>query len=1120
MSATEAVVDEPGPLPTGTVTFLLTDVEGSTSLWEADPVGMAVAMARHDELLAIAIEDHRGARPIAQGEGDSIVAAFARASDAAGAAVAAQIALTTEDWPERCELRVRMGLHTGEAHLVADGTYAGPDLNRCARIRDLGVGGQILMSRTTRDLLATRAGTDLRVRDLGSHRLKGMDRPEVVHQLVHPELDDVTTPLRISAAETPTNVVEPPNPMIGRDADLTELVALCGANGVLTITGAGGSGKTRIANALAHVRLGTSPDGVWWVDLGPLASPEQVVAELFRVVGEIVPDSMTGESFTLFDRDATVVLDNAEHLLDACAELVGTLRERAPRASVVVTSREPLGVPGEQVWRIPSLAVPDEGALPEVVRASPAVALFVARAAQVRPGYEMPDSDAEDVALICRRLDGLPLAIELAAARIRMMSPSRIRDGLDDRFRLLTGGGRRGVARQQTLQSSIEWSHDLLDDDARRLLRRLAIFAGGFTMDAAERVVADDALDPYAVLELVGSLVDKSLVVAGRDDRFHLLETVRQFAYDHLVTAGEVDTVRDAHLHWAVELAEAASVTLEGADQQEALVVLDTEHDNLRSAFDWASATEDAAAVWSLVGSLSYYWLLRAHFAEAAAKCARAEELAASTTVELRLPGTWGAAQTAFYSGDYERAVPRATEVVELAERAGQLRWSARGLGVLGALMIYVDSTEARARLGRAAELADVAGDLWCRCDALQVLAYSHLVEDDFLPASAALQAVATLVHAQGNPQLLAWQLAGRSWVALRTGEVDQARWLANEAIDAAQRCGDPAVGGIATALLGGAAVATGQAREVRAVLAERLELCFERRAGMAVPSLSSLLALCLVADGRADEASAVIDDPAVVAVMTGHDRSVVQCSHRAIVAMARGERAEARQLLEAGIAGADASGCPVLAANLGVQLAVLELDEGETNRPYERAIGAIEVVRPMPSWELVVDALHVLAEVAWAEDRRDDAARLLGGARGVLRRAAAVQTAAMAALGERVVLPSREHLDSHELVAAWDEGAALGTDELLGWVLRSRGVRGRPSLGWDSLTPTELRVAELTAEGLTNRQIGERLFVSAGTVKTHLSHIYAKLGAANRTAVAAEHLRRTGPTSGGRSGA
>jgi len=1106
----EPDMDPPTPLPTGTVTFLMSDVGDSTPRWEADPVGMADAMARHDELLATAIEDHGGARPVAQGEGDSIVAAFARASDAARAAVAAQIALNAEEWPAGGEVRVRMGLHTGEAHLVADGTYAGPDLNRCARIRDLGVGGQILMSRTTRDLVVTRPGVELGVRALGSYRLKGMDRPEVVHQLVHPELPDVTTPLRISAAETPTNLVEPPNPMIGRDEDLAELVALCDANGVLTITGAGGSGKTRIANALAHVRLGTSPDGVWWVDLGTLASPEQVVAEVFGVVGGIVPDSITDEAFTLFDRNLTLVLDNAEHLLDACADLVSNVRERAPRASVVVTSREPLGVPGEQAWRIPSLAVPDEEAPPEVVRASPAVELFVARATQVRPGYEMSDGDAENVALICRRLDGLPLAIELAAARIRMMSPSRIRDGLDDRFRLLTGGGRRGVARQQTLQSSIEWSHDLLDDDARRLLRRLAVFAGGFTMDAAERVVADHTLDAYAVFELVGSLVDKSLVVSAGDDRFHLLETVRQFAYDRLVTAGEVDAVRDAHIRWAVELAAAESVRLEGTDQHEALLTLDAEHDNLRSAFDWASATEDAAAVWSLVGSLSYYWLLRAHFGEAAATCARAEELAESVEVEPRLPGMWGAAQTAFYSGDYEHAFPRALEVVELAESVADQRWTARGLSVLGSLMIYADSIEARERLGRAAELADDSGDLWCRCDALQVLAYSHLIEDDFQPASATLEAVATLVHTQGNPQLLAWQLAGQSWIALRTGAVNRARSLANEAIAAAQGCGDPAVGGIATALLGGAAVVTGQAREVSAVLAESLETCFERRAGMAVPSLSSLLALCLVADGRAEEASAVIDDPAAVAVMTEHDRSVVQCNHRSIVAMARGDRAEARRLLETGIAGADASGWPVLAAGLEVRLAALEFDEGETNSPYERAISAIEVVRPMPMWEIVVDALHLLADVARAEDRRADAARLLGGAQGVLARAAAVQTTAMVALGAHAAVRRRDQLDSNELMVAWDEGASLGTDELLDWVLRARGSRGRPSLGWDSLTPTELRVAELTAEGLTNRQIGERLFVSAGTVKTHLAHIYAKLGVANRTAVATEHLRRT----------
>lgn len=767
MSSAEAVADEPGkpvdavgesnmdprtPLPTGTVTFFLTDVEGSTPRWEADPVGMAAAMARHDALLAAAVAEHGGARPVAQGEGDSMVAVFARASDAAFAAVAAQAALAAEEWPQGDKLRVRIGLHTGEAYLLADGTYAGPDLNRCARIRDLGSGGQVLVSRTTRDLLVTRTGIDLGVRDMGSHRLKGMDRPETVHQLVHPELPDVTTPLRVSAEQTPTNLVQPPNPMIGRDEDLGELVALSKTSGVLTIAGAGGSGKTRIANALAHDRLETSPDGVWWVDLGPLASAEQVVTAAFGVVGGNVPEPISDADYALFDRDATLVLDNAEHLLDATADLVGILQARAPRMTVVVTSREPVGVPGEQVWRIPSLAVPDEGASPEVVRAAPAVALFVARATQVRPGYEISDDDAEDVGHICRRLDGLPLAIELAAARIRMMSPSRIRDGLDDRFRLLTGGGRRGVARQQTLQSSIEWSHDLLDDDARRALRRLAVFAGGFTTDAAERVIADETLDAYAVFDLVGSLVDKSLVVADGEDRFHLLETVRQFAHDQLVGAGEADAIRDAHLRWVVELAAAQWVTLEGPAQQDALAVLDAEHDNLRGAFDWASAAEDGPAVWSLVGSMSYYWLLRGHFAEAAMCCARAEELAGSVEVEQRLPGMWGAAQTAYYSGDAERAFARALELAESAEGAGNPRWAARGLDVLGGLMLWVDCDEARERLGRSAHLAEVAGDRWCRCDALQLIAYSYLIQDEHAPALAALEAAAPLVHEQGNP--------------------------------------------------------------------------------------------------------------------------------------------------------------------------------------------------------------------------------------------------------------------------------------------------------------------------------------------------------------------------------
>ena len=436
-----------GLLPTGTVTLLLADVEGSTRLWETQPGEMTAAVARLNQAVSEIIATHDGVRPVEQGEGDSFVAAFARASDAVAAAVALQRA-------PLAPIRLRIGVHTGEVQLRDEGNYAGPTINRTARLRDLGHGGQTLLSGATEPLVVDRLPEGAWLTDLGTHPLRDLPRPERVVQLCHPDLVNEFPPLRTSKAVAASNLPVQLTSFVGREAELTQLRELLAQNRVVTLTGAGGAGKTRLAVQVAAQLADEFDDGVWYVDLAPITDPELVSVTVARALG--LPDQpgrSTMDSLLRFvrDRQMLVVLDNCEHLLDASAELVVAVLSGAARLTLLATSREAIGLAGEVSWRVPSLSLADD-----------AIEMFTDRARHARPGFAVSDDNAAAVTEICRRLDGLPLAIELAAARVRALSLNEILDSLHDRFRLLTGGARTAVRRQQTLRASVDWSHALL----------------------------------------------------------------------------------------------------------------------------------------------------------------------------------------------------------------------------------------------------------------------------------------------------------------------------------------------------------------------------------------------------------------------------------------------------------------------------------------------------------------------------------------------------------------------------------------------------------------------------------------------------------------------------------
>ncbi|HKY48432.1 MAG TPA: adenylate/guanylate cyclase domain-containing protein, partial [Acidimicrobiia bacterium] len=604
--------------PTGTVTFLFTDIEGSTRLWENDHDGMAEAVSTHDRLIRQTIAAHDGY--IFSTGGDSFCAAFARPEEAVAAAVESQLQLGRHPWPANTPIRVRMAVHAGKAS-ERDGDYFGSVPNRCARLLAVGNGGQILMSAVAHSLVREQPPGQVSFRDMGEHRLRDLAEPERVFTVVHPGFESPIETLR-SLDVLPTNLPAQLTSFVGRDQELEEATKLLGGTRLLTIAGVGGSGKTRLSLQIAVDALDHYRDGVWLVELAPVAEPEGVLRAVATTLGL---REMPGQALeeTLIDhlrhRRLLLILDNCEHLIDPAARLTQKMLAAAPELSVLATSREMLGVPGEVPYQLRSMSLPDHDAPLTTVGHFDSVRLFAARAESARAGFRVNESNAASVAQLCRRLDGIPLAIELAAARLRVLAPEQIAARLDDRFRLLTGGSRTVLPRQQTLQATIDWSYDLLDEPEKLLFERLSAFQGGFTLEAAEAVCAGGRIDPGDILDLVSHLVDKSLVgpfESSEGVRYRLLETLRQYGRDRLAMRGETEAVRKSHALYFRGLVEDALPQLRGPEEKVWLDRLETEHDNLRQALRWTIDAREIDLAQGLAGTLYRFWMIRSHVDE------------------------------------------------------------------------------------------------------------------------------------------------------------------------------------------------------------------------------------------------------------------------------------------------------------------------------------------------------------------------------------------------------------------------------------------------------------------------------------------------------------------------
>ncbi|MEO8246365.1 MAG: adenylate/guanylate cyclase domain-containing protein [Chloroflexota bacterium] len=707
-------------LPTGTATFLFSDIEGSTRLLQAGPDAWPALLERHRVLIREAIAAHGGTE--VGTEGDSFFVAFPSTMGALAAAIAAQRALTSEPWPAGSDVRVRMGLHAGAAQLGTD-TYVGLDVHRAARIAAVAHGGQLVVSDTVRVLVAQELPPDVTLRDLGEHRLKDLAEPEHLFQVLADGLETEFPPLATLDGVL-NNLPRRLTTFLGREREIGEVLGLLDGSRLLTLTGPGGTGKTRLSLEVAARSLDRYADGVFFVELSPVTEAEMVAATIAQALG--LPDrggrtAMERLVEHLAARSVLLVIDNFEQVIEA-APTVAELLAANPNLTVVATSRAALHVYGEREYPVPPLGLPDLTRLPqlEALRQYEAVALFVERATAVRPDFAVTNDNAPAVAEICVRLDGLPLAIELAAARIRILTPQAMLARLENRLGLLSAGSRDLPERQQTLRGAIDWSHDLLDEPGRALFACLATFVGSAGIEAIERVCASDA--GGEVLDNLASLVDKSLVRqhegVGGEPRFSMLETIREYAAEQAAARGLLAGLRERHAQVFGDLAHEASGLVMGSDKRTWLDRLEEEHGNLRAALGFLLETGSAGAALRMVAALWRFWQMRGYLAEGAERVMAALATSgADEHPEARADALSALAGLRYWEGDAEASRTAYLEELELRTRIGDRRgYAEAAYGIsftwsIRAAAVETNAVEASTRIRDARAIFRELGD-------------------------------------------------------------------------------------------------------------------------------------------------------------------------------------------------------------------------------------------------------------------------------------------------------------------------------------------------------------------------------------------------------------------------
>jgi predicted ATPase/DNA-binding CsgD family transcriptional regulator/Tfp pilus assembly protein PilF len=896
--------------------------------------------------------------------------------------------------------------------------------------------------------------------------------------------------------------------LLGREDELARIADALERSRLVTLMGAPGIGKTSLALAISE---GYAEETAV-VELAALTDASLIPSALASALsvpqapGQSLTDTVLA---TLRPRRLLVILDNCEHLLDESARVAALLLAACPRVRVLATSREPLSIASERVWRVPPLGVPGEGeAAPEAMMAYPAVALFVERAGEVQPGFALNAFLAHDIAGICRRLDGNPLAIELAAARVGAMTPKEISRRLEDHLGLLSYRGRDGVPRHRTLASALDWSHELLSAPERSVLRRLSVFAGTFELEAATAICAGGAAAAGAVSMLLDRLVSKSLVVADADPdrpgRYRLLETVRAYAAEKLERAGATSELRTAHAAFYVSLAERAEAEFTGPRQLDWFARITVERANLRAALDWSLGQGRGEWALRLAGALVLYWRVRGPYVEGREQLLSALSAGDGAPPGLRAKALWGEGFLALMAGDETAAVPSLERSLACYRDLGDQRGCARALLILADTGQRPFDERRPATLAESVRLAREAGDHWCLAHALGLAGFDCQWQEKLDDARAMFEECLAVARGAGDLQGLRFGLIGLGAFAVDQGDYGEAESLLAEAVEVTASLGESYDQAVALTFMGALAVGRGEYRRAQSALDQALALIPDSAPPGADLEALMLLAAVAHAEGDRVRARSLLDR-----VLAG-GRVVQGVLGLGLLAADDGDLTEARQLLEEALAAARASGRRRAIASALRALGRVMRAEGDPKRAAALLDEALCVQRDLGDLPAIAGTLEAVAGLAAGGGHHEHAARLFAAAQALREHGGYARLPWESAGCESDLALVRRSLTGAALARGASEGAALSPDQALTAALDGPHPP-RAESGWASLTERELEIAQLVAEGLSNQEIAERLIIARETVKTHLSHIFAKLGVTGRWMVAREVQARNG---------